>query len=84
MENIASSVRIPADAVHTLTKLALKLGQPKAQVIQRALQELEERVFWSEVQEAFARDAADAAGVKTGEFVEWEKASEADLRDETW
>lgn len=84
MENIASSVRISADAVHTLAKLALKLGQPKAQVIQRALQELEERVFWSEVQEAFARDAAEAEGVITGEFAEWEKASEADLRDETW
>jgi predicted transcriptional regulator len=81
MENVASSVRISADAVHTLAKLAAKLGQPKARIIQRALQELEERVFWSEVQEAFARDAE---GVTQAEFAEWEKASEADLRDETW
>jgi predicted transcriptional regulator len=81
---MASSGPIPADAVHERKKLACKLGQPKARVIRRALQELEQRVFWPEAQEVFARDAADAAEGTTGEFVEWEKASEADLRDEIW
>lgn len=45
LKTAASSVRISADTVQTLAKLAVKLGQPKARVIQRGLQELEERVF---------------------------------------
>ena len=54
MENIATSVRITADANALLSELAGKTGKPKAQVIQEALRDLEERIFWAEVQSAFA------------------------------
>jgi predicted DNA-binding protein len=53
METIARSVRITADADSLLTSLAGKTGKPKAQVVQEALQVLEDRIFWSEVQAAF-------------------------------
>jgi predicted transcriptional regulator len=66
MENVASSVRISGDAIRTLSKLAAKLGQSKAQVIRQALEEMDERVFWSEVHTAFAREA-DPSGERTGE-----------------
>lgn len=64
MSNVATSVRITGDAQTTLSKLSLQLGQPKAQVNQRALREWEERVFWAEVQEAFARAAGARAPAK--------------------
>ena len=61
MENIATSVRIAGDAIDVLSKLSDKLGKPKAQVIERALKEMEERIFWDEVSLAFDRIAADPA-----------------------
>jgi hypothetical protein len=54
MESIARSVRITDDADQLLTALAGKTGKPKAQIVQEALKDLEERIFWSEVQSAFA------------------------------
>lgn len=59
MESIATSVRIAGDAIDILSALASKLGQSKAQVIEIALKELEERIFWAEVADAFDRIAAD-------------------------
>ncbi len=86
MENVATSVRIPSDAIGTLSKLASKLGQSKAQVIRRALEEMEERVFWAEVSEAFARDAEDPAALvrARAEIEVWERASATDFREEKW
>lgn len=86
METVATSVRIPGDVMATLSALASKLGQPKAQVIHRALREMEERVFWAEVQEAFARDAGDPeeSARAESEMTVWGQVSEADFRDETW
>jgi predicted transcriptional regulator len=45
MPNIATSVGITDDAVEVLSGLAAKLNQPKAQVIERALREPEEKIF---------------------------------------
>ena len=42
-------------ANEVLSQSADKLDRTKAQVTDEALQELEERVFWREVQEAFAK-----------------------------
>lgn len=86
MENVATSVRIPGDAIGTLSQLASKLGQSKAQVIRRALEEMEERVFWAEVSEAFARDAEDPVELarQRSEIEAWEGASATDFRDEKW
>jgi hypothetical protein len=42
-------------ANEVFSQLADKLDRTKAQVADEALQELEERVFWREVQEAFAK-----------------------------
>jgi predicted DNA-binding protein len=86
MITVATSVRITSDAMARLSKLSAKLGQPKAQVIQRALQEMEERVFWAEVQEAFALEANDpeALARARAEIASWERASEADFGDEKW
>ena len=55
MENVATSVRIAGDSIGVLSKLSSKLGQSKAQVIEIALKQLEERIFWDEVTESFAR-----------------------------
>lgn len=54
MAKVASSVRITPIAYNLLNRLSNKLGQPKARVIEEALEFLEERVFWSEVKRAFA------------------------------
>jgi len=61
MENVARSVRITADADSLLTTLAGKTGKPKAQIVQEALEALEDRIFWSEVQTAFENGSETAA-----------------------
>lgn len=53
MSAMASNVRVTPDANRILIDLAKRLGQPKAQVIERALRQLEDRIFWAEVQTAF-------------------------------
>jgi predicted transcriptional regulator len=54
MENIATSVRITAAANALLSALAGKTGKPKAQIVEEALRDWEDRMFWAEVQQAFA------------------------------
>jgi hypothetical protein len=86
MENVATSVRITGDASAVLADLSAKLGQPKAQIVERALRELEEKVFWSAVQSAFegnASDDGDLARRKT-EIELWQRAESEDFRDEQW
>lgn len=90
MGYVVISVRISGDAIRTLSKLAAKLGQSKAQVIRQAPEEMDERVFWSEVNAAFARDA-DASGDRAeeqsgrrSEIHVWEQASATDFMDEKW
>ena len=84
MPNVAASVRINEDAMDVLSHLALKLGRPKAQVIELALKELEEKSFWADVHRAFEASAADPAesARQQTELALWEKASQADFRDE--
>src|SRR6266849_231030 len=54
MENIATSIRITADANALLSDLAVRTGKPKAQIVEEALRHWEDRIFWSAVQYAFA------------------------------
>jgi hypothetical protein len=54
MENIATSVRITATANALLSLLARKTRKPKAQIVEEALRQWEDRIFWAEVQSAFA------------------------------
>jgi len=54
MENIATSVRITATANAMLSKLADKTGKSKAQVVEEALRDWEDRIFWAEVHAAFS------------------------------
>jgi predicted DNA-binding protein len=54
MPNAVSSVRITSTANHLLNQLSGKLRRPKSQLIEEALEILEEHVFWREVQDAFA------------------------------
>jgi predicted DNA-binding protein len=86
MADVATSVRIPADANNVLSALAAKLGKSKAQVIETALKELEERIFWAEVKAAFERTAADPqdAAAQGEESALWDRVSAEDFRDETW
>lgn len=62
MRNIASGVRITATANALLSALAGKTGKPKAQIVEEALRDWEDRMFWTEVQQAFA------AGPESGEL----------------
>jgi len=86
MPNVASSVRINGDAMDVLSNLALKLGQPKAQVVERALKELEEKIFWADVHHAFEQNAAnpEQAAQQKAEFELWDRASNTDLKGEAW
>ena len=54
MPSAISSVRITPRANHLLNQLSGKLRRPKSQLIEEALEILEEHVFWREVQDAFA------------------------------
>jgi hypothetical protein len=59
MENIATSVRITATANALLSLLARKTRKPKAQIVEEALRQWEDRTFWAEVQSAFAGPEPD-------------------------
>jgi hypothetical protein len=59
MESIATSVRITAAANALQSSLARKTGKPKAQIAEEALRDWEDRVFWAEVQQAFANPEPD-------------------------
>lgn len=86
MPNIATSVRIAEDVVGTLSALSAKLGQPKARVIEVALKEMEERIFWAEVRDAFERIAVDPdeAARQKAEVELWDRVSASDFKDEEW
>jgi predicted DNA-binding protein len=59
METMATNVRITATANALLSALASKTGKPKAQIVEEALRDWEDRMFWAEVQEAFATPESD-------------------------
>lgn len=86
MRNVATSVRIPEDANRILSALAAKLGQPKAQVVEIALKEMEERIFWADVRDAFEQAAAnpEEAARQKAEIADWDRVSDTDFRDERW
>jgi hypothetical protein len=86
MESVATRVRVAGDAIRVLSSLSEKLGQPKAQVIELALKQLEERIFWQEVREAFDRAAEDPreAPKQKEEAEPWEGATERDFKGEAW
>lgn len=54
MDSIATSVRINGDAKRILDQLSERTLQSRAQVIELALRQLEEHLFWSEVHAAYA------------------------------
>ena len=86
MPNVVTSVRIPGDASDILSELAAKLGKSKAKVIETALKELEEKLFWSDVRSAFERIAADPAesARQRVEMELWDRTSDRDFMDEKW
>jgi hypothetical protein len=69
-----------------LSSLASRLGRPKAQVIEIALKELDEKTFWANVQHAFEQAAADPVELarQKAEIDHWERTSESDFQDERW
>ena len=86
MPVVATSVRIAGDAFSIVSKLSDKLGQSKAQVIEAALKEMEERIFWADVRDAFARAASEPeeATRQKAEIELWDWTSATDFRDEKW
>ncbi len=86
MAYVATSVRINGDAADALLGLAAKLGQPKAKVIELALRELSDKIFWQDVQNAFEATAADPGEIahQKAEIQLWDRASDADFKDEVW
>lgn len=86
MESVATSVRVAGDAIRVLSSLSEKLGQPKAQVIELALKQLEERIFWQEVRDGFERASVDSnatAKPKT-EAELWDGGTARDFQGEEW
>ncbi len=51
---MATSVRITSTASVLLSSLAGRTGKSKAQIVEEALRDLEDRLFWTEVRQAFA------------------------------
>ena len=58
MENVATSLRITPAANAILSQLAKHTGKPKAQIVEEALRQWEDRMFWSEVNTAFSQPEA--------------------------
>lgn len=86
MESIATSVRVAGDAIGILSRLSEQLGQSKAQVIELALRQLEECIFWREVRDSFDRIASDPqeAESQRTESDGWERGTAADFHGEEW
>lgn len=64
MENVATSVRITPAAHAVLSNLADKTGKSKAQIVEEALRDWEDRVFWAEVHSAFAAPESEELRVE--------------------
>jgi predicted transcriptional regulator len=86
MESVATSVRVAGDAIRILSDLSEKLGQSRAQVIEKALKELDEKMFWAETKGAFARIAADPieSEQQRAEAELWDRGTAQDFAAETW
>ena len=86
MENAATSVRIAGDAISVLAKLSTRLGQSKAQVIETALKQMEERMFWEEVRQSFERIAANPedSAQQAAEVKLWDHGTAEDFAGEEW
>jgi predicted DNA-binding protein len=81
MSNAISSVRITPTAHHLLTQLSAKLRRPKSQLIEEALEILEEHVFWREVQDAFASGEPEEM---RAERELWDSATNHGLAGDRW
>jgi predicted transcriptional regulator len=81
MSGAISSVRITPTANQRLNQLAGKLRRPKAQLIEEALEILEEHVFWREVQDAFA---SGEPGEMRTERELWDSTTHDGLAGERW
>jgi predicted transcriptional regulator len=55
MGNVATSVRVNGDAHAALERISASTKQSKSEIIEQALRELEERMFWQEVHDAYAK-----------------------------
>jgi hypothetical protein len=55
-------------------------------VIEIALRELEEKTFWADVHRSFEQTAADPVefASQKDEMHLWDRASQADFKDEKW
>jgi hypothetical protein len=84
MRDMAKSVRITADADCILELLTAKLRQPKAQVLEKALKELEERIFWSETAEAFATAGKQEPSQGANDTELWDRGTTRDFSGEEW
>lgn len=59
MSDVATSVRVNRDAFETLERLSARTKQAKAEIIELALRELEDRMFWQEVHDAYAQPESE-------------------------
>ena len=86
MESVATSVRIVGDATTILSHLAERLGQSKAVVIELALKQMEERLFWDEVRQSYDRIASDSLEISRikAEVDLWDQGTARDLQNEEW
>jgi hypothetical protein len=81
MSNAISSVRITPAAYHLLNRLSGKLQRPKSQLIEEALEILEEHVFWREVRDAFASGEPEEM---RGERELWDSATNDGFAGDRW
>lgn len=76
-------VTVAGDAIRLMSDLSEKLGLSKSQVLELALAQLEERIFWKDVRDAFERSAADAQESRSLNEV-WAQGTERDLERDAW
>jgi predicted transcriptional regulator len=81
MPNAISSVRITPTAHKLLNQLSDKLRRPKSQLIEQALEILQEHVFWREVRDAFASGEPEEM---RSERELWDSATNDGLAGDRW
>jgi hypothetical protein len=84
--NTDDGIASNGDAAGGLSGLAAKPGQPNAKMIELALRELSDKIFWKDVSCAFEASAADPEGTarQKAEIRLWDRTSDADFKDEVW
>ena len=81
MPSVATNIRITPEANRLLTGLAQRLSPPRAQVIELALRQFDDRFFWADVQKAFSEEETPEMTAERGL---WNRTASDGIAAERW